>query len=79
MSEKSCNKDAIAEAIRYGLKYLGNTDAATPMGAIEAHGAAMLEAAEKIAGGLHAIAEAINEIDHTLMAGNATVRIDEPN
>lgn len=43
------------------LVLLGNADASTPMGALEAHGKAMLEASEKIAGGLHDIADAIRE------------------
>jgi hypothetical protein len=43
------------------LQWLGNADASTPMGALEAHGAAMLESSEKIASGLHDIAEAIRE------------------
>jgi hypothetical protein len=34
--------DEVAQAIRVGLKYLGNADASTPMGALEAHGAARL-------------------------------------
>lgn len=49
--------DHIARALRL----LGNADAATPMGALEAHGKAVLEASEKIATGLHDVAAAIRE------------------
>ena len=41
------------------LKWLGNGDAGTSLGAIEAHGEAMVTAAEKIREGLLAVAEAI--------------------
>ena len=51
----------IAEAIQFGAKWLGNGDAATPMGALEAHGKAILDAAEKIAGALEGVAEAITQ------------------
>lgn len=40
--------DSIARALRD----LGNANASTPMGAIEAHGAAMLEAADRISAAL---------------------------
>jgi hypothetical protein len=61
--------DEIAEAlyslsnnVSTALKYLGNGDAATPMGAIEAHGKAILDASERIALSLDGIAEAINRL-----------------
>ena len=41
--------DGLAHAIHLGLSNLGNGSAATPMGALEAHGQAILEAAETIA------------------------------
>ena len=41
--------DGLAHAIHLGLSNLGNGNAATPMGALEAHGQAILEAAENIA------------------------------
>ena len=51
-----CNKcpkcDSVVHAgerIASALRLLGNADAGTPMGAVEAHGQAVLEAAEKIA------------------------------
>jgi hypothetical protein len=59
--------DNVAQAISSGLKYLGNADAATPMGAIEAHGAAMKEAAETIASAISDLAEAVRE--HTAADG----------
>ncbi len=42
------------------LHRLGNADATTPFGALEAHGLAMKEAADIVAVGLEAIAEAID-------------------
>jgi hypothetical protein len=52
--------DAILK-VAYQLKYLGNGDASTPMGAIEAHGKAILDAAQLIADGLSEVAAAIRE------------------
>ncbi len=52
--------DALTGVAR-ALQLLGNAGASTPMGALEAHGAATLEASEKIAGGLHDVADAIRE------------------
>ena len=49
--------DGIADA----LKWLGNGDASTPMGAIEAHGKAILDAADKIAASIDNLADAIRE------------------
>lgn len=49
--------DRVADA----LYRLGNADAATPMGGLEAHGKAILDASEKIAAALHDVAEAIRE------------------
>lgn len=51
----------IARAIRTGLSDLGNGDADTSMGALEAHGNAINNAAEKIADALYDVAEAIRE------------------
>ena len=53
--------DAVFDVAR-ALRLLGNADASTPMGALEAHGAMVLEASENIAGGLDNIADAIREI-----------------
>ncbi len=52
--------DAVGDVAR-ALQPLGTADAATLMGALEAHGAAMLEASENIARGLDNIAGAIAE------------------
>ena len=43
------------------LKWLGNGDASTTMGAIEGHGAAVIEAADKIADAVDNLAEAVRE------------------
>lgn len=54
--------DAIFEAgreISRAMKLLGTADAATPMGAIEAHGVMLKEAGDAIARGLSEVAEAI--------------------
>ena len=47
--------------IAHALGKLGLADAATSMGAIEAHGIIVQEASERIAEGLHEIAAAIRE------------------
>jgi hypothetical protein len=52
-------------AIARALNRLGNADASTPMGGLEAHGAAILEAADKIAGAIHDLAAAIRESKET--------------
>ena len=49
----------IARAISIGMRQLGNGDADSHFGAIEAHGKAVLDAAEKIADALNNVAEAI--------------------
>ena len=48
-------------AIAESLQRRGNADAATPQGALEAQGGAVLEAAEKIATALHDVADVIRE------------------
>jgi hypothetical protein len=53
--------DAVYSLSR-ALKYLGNGDAATTMGGLEAHGVAMKEAAESIERGLESIATAITAL-----------------
>lgn len=55
--------DAIADALKAcatHLKYLGNGDAATTMGAIEAHGVMVKEAGENIAEAIRELASAIS-------------------
>ncbi len=56
--------DAISQVgadIRYAAKWLGNGEASTPMGALEAHGKAILDAADNIAGAIRDLADAIRE------------------
>lgn len=53
--------DSVAHAIRYGLRDLGNADAATPMGALEAHGLAIKQAGEHIASAIRDLADAVRE------------------
>ena len=52
--------DGLAKAIHGGLSQLGNGNASTPMGAFEAHGAAMLEAAENIASAIRELSSSID-------------------
>ena len=52
--------ESLAEAIHSGLSQLGNGNASTPMGAFEAHGAAMLEAAENIASAIRELSASID-------------------
>jgi hypothetical protein len=51
----------LAQAVRSGLKWLGTGDAMTTMGAIEAHGVMVKEAAATIASALGDLASAIRE------------------
>jgi uncharacterized protein YukE len=53
---------SVADAIASGLSKLGLAGASTPMGAIESHGKAILDASEKLAGSLNDIAEALDRI-----------------
>jgi len=56
--------DAIAmagQAVAAALYRLGNADAATPMGGLEAHGKAILDASENIASAINNLAEAVRE------------------
>jgi hypothetical protein len=53
--------DVVSDVAR-AIHVLGNADASTPMGALEAHGAAMIEASENVSRGLYDIADAIREI-----------------
>jgi hypothetical protein len=52
--------DGLAHAIHLGLSNLGNGNAATSMGALEAHGQAMLEAAENIASAIRELSSSID-------------------
>ena len=51
--------DAMVTAIRYSAEHLGTGNAATQMGAIELLAKEVKEGTERVASGLHAIAEAI--------------------
>jgi hypothetical protein len=53
--------DGAGENISRALKWLGNADAATSMGGLEAHGAVIKEAGERIAAAIHDLADAIRE------------------
>lgn len=48
--------------IARALRLLGNADASTPLGALEAHGQCILTASETIAGAIRELAEAIGGI-----------------
>jgi len=54
--------DGLAHAILVGLSQLGNGNASSPMGAFEAHGAAMLEAAENIASAIRELSSSIDAL-----------------
>lgn len=51
----------LGDDIRKGLRLLGNADAATPLGALEAHGKCILDASENIADAIRELAEAIRD------------------
>ena len=55
--------DGLAHSIYLGLSNLGNGNAATPMGALEAHGQAMLEAAENIASAIRELSASIDVLN----------------
>lgn len=62
--ETGMDHDEMIDAIHHiarAIQRLGNADAATPMGGLEALGAATLEGSRAIAGGLHDVAAAIRE------------------
>lgn len=52
----------IANAIVKAANLLGNGNASTPMGAIEAHGLVNKEGYDKVATGLHDIADALRDM-----------------
>jgi hypothetical protein len=54
------------QSIARALDRLGNADAGTPMGGLEAHGAVLLEAAEKISSALYDVAGAIREVAESI-------------
>ena len=53
--------DSIGRAIVHAAKLLGNNGAATEMGALEAHGKCILDAANRIASAIETLAEVISE------------------
>jgi hypothetical protein len=53
--------DRLASVLRFGFKSLGLNDAATPMGAIEAHAVAIKEGSELIAEAIIHLAEVIGD------------------
>jgi spore maturation protein SpmA len=59
---KDTGINEIADAIIKAANLLGNGNASTPMGAIEAHGLMVNEGCGKVATGLHDIAEALREL-----------------
>lgn len=60
---------AAARIIARALDRLGNADASTSMGGLEAHGAAMLQAAERIGSGLERLAEAVETAGESVCGG----------
>ena len=52
--------DGLAHAIHLGLSNLGKGNAATPMGALEAHGQAILDAADNIASAIRELSISID-------------------
>jgi len=71
-SEDICEAiDNLARAIHLGLRQLGNADAVSPMGAIEAHGVAIRDAAKDIAGAIQELSGAIDRIE---ISGRITVQ-----
>ncbi len=54
--------ELIAQAVHSAARELGNGGAATPMGALEAHGAVIKEAGEDIASALRSVADAIVQV-----------------
>jgi len=54
--------DSIAKAIVLSANLLGLNDAATPMGALEAHGKAISDASERIANAIESLAAAVETL-----------------
>ena len=53
----------VSQAIVFAAKHLGNGDASTPMGAIEAHGKAITDAAALLAASLDRLSDAVRDVD----------------
>lgn len=60
MDEENALADAL-RAIARSITFLGNGDAATPMGGMEALGAVLSESLNGVASALHEVAQAIRE------------------
>jgi len=53
--------ERLAASIKFAAKHIGNGDASTYMGALEAHGKAMRDAADIISGSIDNLANAIRD------------------
>jgi len=71
--------EAIA-SIAYALRALGNADAATPMGAIEALGAAIIKSADRIASAIdepanwYELPDAVSRLGHDMRESAELIR-----
>lgn len=52
---------SLGKSIRFGAQHLGNGDAATPMGAMEALGEMLYKSADRIAVAIETLAEALQD------------------
>ena len=62
------NEEAIASAILRAASMLGNGNASTPMGAIEAHGLKSFEGMEQISNSLDGVAYSLDNIADAINA-----------
>lgn len=62
------NEEAIASAILKAARLLGNGDASTPMGAIEAHAVKSFEGMEQISNSLDGVAYSLDNIADAISA-----------
>jgi outer membrane murein-binding lipoprotein Lpp len=62
VKELASSIDLLSQRVAGALKALGNGDAATPMGAIEAHGKCILDGADNIASAIRDLASAVREL-----------------
>ena len=67
------------EGIARQLKNLGNADASTPMGAIEAHGKAVDDAAERLAGEIDEVATRLGDVAEALEHIADAIKLAMPN
>ena len=83
-TEPTDNAEAIqqgAERIAHALNRLGNADAATPMGGLEAHGKAILDSSERLAGAIEEaqqsgepIASALDEHGKAMLTASGRIQ-----